>query len=200
VRHAVTTKYARGDKKVRAFFPAIPLLFPRDRDRVAPGLVQGGLDLRPRLVLDPRVQAGLVRLDGHQVLRAGPADRPRGLAVRVHGVQSQHATGNCHVLHQLPHRWDLIGPRIDAPPTEHGAPVMGQCGHQMGPSCLVPGARATGRLRTAVGAALGDTARSVLKVADSFGVSRPTAHRAFVAHAEGCEVGVAARCLRVGPP
>jgi len=45
-------------------------------------------------------------------------------------------------------------------------------------------ARTTLRLRTQVGAAIGDAARSVAEVADSHGVSWPTAHRAFVAHAE----------------
>ncbi len=45
-------------------------------------------------------------------------------------------------------------------------------------------ARTTLRLRTQVGAAIGDAARSVAEVANSHGVSWPTAHRAFVAHAE----------------
>ncbi|MGH3596796.1 MAG: ISL3 family transposase, partial [Mycobacterium sp.] len=46
-------------------------------------------------------------------------------------------------------------------------------------------ARTTGRLRTAVGKAIGDAARSVAEVAAAHQVSWPTAHRAFVAHAEG---------------
>lgn len=45
-------------------------------------------------------------------------------------------------------------------------------------------ARTTGRLRTAIGAAIGEAARAVAEVADAHGVSWPTAHRAFVAHAE----------------
>lgn len=45
-------------------------------------------------------------------------------------------------------------------------------------------ARTTGRLRTAIGTAIGDAARSVAEVAAAHGVSWPTAHRAFVAHAE----------------
>jgi len=45
-------------------------------------------------------------------------------------------------------------------------------------------ARATLRLRTAIGKAIGDAARSVSEVAQAHGVSWPTAHRAFVAHAE----------------
>jgi transposase len=45
-------------------------------------------------------------------------------------------------------------------------------------------ARTTTRLRTQVGAAIGDAARAVSEVADAHGVSWPTAHRAFVAHAE----------------
>lgn len=44
--------------------------------------------------------------------------------------------------------------------------------------------RTTGRLRTQIGAAIGDAARSVAEVADSHNVSWPTAHRAFIAHAE----------------
>ncbi len=44
--------------------------------------------------------------------------------------------------------------------------------------------RTTGRLRTQIGSAVGDAARSVAEVAASHGVSWPTAHRAFVAHAE----------------
>ncbi|HTX94418.1 MAG TPA: ISL3 family transposase, partial [Mycobacterium sp.] len=44
-------------------------------------------------------------------------------------------------------------------------------------------ARTTGRLRTQIGAAIGDAARSVAEVAASHGVSWPTAHRAFAAHA-----------------
>ncbi|GAB7146644.1 hypothetical protein [Mycobacterium riyadhense] len=38
-------------------------------------------------------------------------------------------------------------------------------------------------MRTAIGAAIGDAARSVAEVADAHGVSWPTAHRAFIAHA-----------------
>jgi transposase len=45
-------------------------------------------------------------------------------------------------------------------------------------------ARTTARLRTQIGAAVGDAARSVTEVAAAHGVSWPTAHRAFVAHAE----------------
>ena len=45
-------------------------------------------------------------------------------------------------------------------------------------------ARTTRRLRTQIGAAIGDAARSVAEVAAAHGVSWPTAHRAFVAHAE----------------
>jgi transposase len=45
-------------------------------------------------------------------------------------------------------------------------------------------ARTTARLRTAIGAAIGDAGRAVIEVADTHGVSWPTAHRAFVAHAE----------------
>jgi transposase len=44
--------------------------------------------------------------------------------------------------------------------------------------------RTTGRLRTQMGAAIGDAARSVAEVADAHRVSWPTAHRAFIAHAE----------------
>lgn len=47
-----------------------------------------------------------------------------------------------------------------------------------------PRARTTGRLRTAIGTAIGDAARSVAEVAAAHQVSWPTAHRAFVAHAE----------------
>jgi transposase len=45
-------------------------------------------------------------------------------------------------------------------------------------------ARTTRRLCTAIGAAIGDAARSVAEVAAAHQVSWPTAHRAFVAHAE----------------
>jgi len=45
-------------------------------------------------------------------------------------------------------------------------------------------ARTTRRLRTQIGAAIGDEARSVAEVAAGHGVSWPTAHRAVVAHAE----------------
>lgn len=45
-------------------------------------------------------------------------------------------------------------------------------------------ARTTARLRTAIGVAVGDAARAVSEVAAAHGVSWPTAHRAFVAHAE----------------
>jgi transposase len=45
-------------------------------------------------------------------------------------------------------------------------------------------ARITGRLRTQIGSAIGDAARSVIEVAAAHHVSWPTAHRAFVAHAE----------------
>ena len=44
-------------------------------------------------------------------------------------------------------------------------------------------ARTTRRLRTAIGAAIGQAARSVAEVAQAHAVSWPTAHRAFVAHA-----------------
>ncbi|GJF14858.1 ISL3 family transposase [Mycolicibacterium cyprinidarum] len=45
-------------------------------------------------------------------------------------------------------------------------------------------ARTTGRLRTQIGAAIGEAARSVAEVAASHLVSWPTAHRAFVDHAQ----------------
>ncbi len=45
-------------------------------------------------------------------------------------------------------------------------------------------ARTTGRLRTQIGAAIGDAARSVVETAAAHHVSWPTAHRAFVAHAQ----------------
>ena len=44
--------------------------------------------------------------------------------------------------------------------------------------------RTTERLRTAIGAAIGDAGRAVAEVADAHRVSWPTAHRAFVTHAE----------------
>ena len=44
--------------------------------------------------------------------------------------------------------------------------------------------RTTTRLRTQIGRCVGDAARSVVEVADGAGVSWPTAHAAFVAHAE----------------
>ncbi|MBP2451835.1 ISL3 family transposase [Mycolicibacterium lutetiense] len=44
--------------------------------------------------------------------------------------------------------------------------------------------RTTLRLRTQIGAAIGDAARSVVEVATAHGVSWPTAHRAFVEHAQ----------------
>ncbi len=47
-----------------------------------------------------------------------------------------------------------------------------------------PRARTTTRLRIQIGAAIGDAGRSVAEVADAHGVSWPTAHHAFVAHAE----------------
>ena len=46
------------------------------------------------------------------------------------------------------------------------------------------GRRTTGRLRRAIAVAIGDAARSVAEVADSFGVRWPTAHAAFVEHAQ----------------
>ncbi|MDV6278523.1 ISL3 family transposase [Rhodococcus erythropolis] len=45
-------------------------------------------------------------------------------------------------------------------------------------------ARTTGRLRDQMGAAIGDAARSVTEVAAAHFVSWPTAHRAFVTHAD----------------
>jgi transposase len=50
------------------------------------------------------------------------------------------------------------------------------------------GARTTGRLRRAVAAAVGDACRSVAEVADSFGLSWPTAHAAVVQAAEAAAV------------
>jgi len=46
------------------------------------------------------------------------------------------------------------------------------------------GRRTTGRLRRAVGAAVGDACRSVAEVAGAFGLSWPTPHAAFVEHAD----------------
>ena len=58
-------------------------------------------------------------------------------------------------------------------------------------------ARTTRRLRTQMGAAIGDAARSVAEVAATHGVSWPTAHRAFVAHAEA-QLGEPARVRVLG--
>jgi len=44
--------------------------------------------------------------------------------------------------------------------------------------------RTSGRLRTQIGAAIGEAARSVVGTAAAHGVSWPTAHRAFIAHAQ----------------
>ncbi len=49
---------------------------------------------------------------------------------------------------------------------------------------VLPRARTTTRLRAAIGKAIGDAARAVSEVAAAHQVSWPTAHRAFVAHAE----------------
>jgi transposase len=46
------------------------------------------------------------------------------------------------------------------------------------------GRRTTGRLRRAIGAAVGDACRSVAETADAYGVSWPTAHAAVIATAE----------------
>ena len=45
-------------------------------------------------------------------------------------------------------------------------------------------ARTTGRLRMQIGAAIGEAARSVAEVAAAHRVSWPTAHRAFIVHAQ----------------
>src|SRR5213082_3592594 len=50
------------------------------------------------------------------------------------------------------------------------------------PGCRSP--RRSARFRRAIGSAVGDACRSVAEVADSFGVSWPTAHAAVVAGAE----------------
>lgn len=47
-----------------------------------------------------------------------------------------------------------------------------------------PRRRTTTRLREQIGRSIGDPARSVIEVADGAGVSWPTAHNAFVAHAD----------------
>lgn len=47
-----------------------------------------------------------------------------------------------------------------------------------------PRRRTTTRLRTQIGRHIGEAARSVIDIADGTGVSWPTAHAAFVAHAE----------------
>ena len=46
------------------------------------------------------------------------------------------------------------------------------------------GKRTTGRLRRAMGVAVGDACRSVAEVAAAFAVSWPTAHASFVEHAD----------------
>jgi transposase len=46
------------------------------------------------------------------------------------------------------------------------------------------GQRTTSRLRRAIGAAVGDAARSVAEVASAYAVAWPTAHAAFIEHAE----------------
>ncbi len=48
---------------------------------------------------------------------------------------------------------------------------------------IAPRARTTRRLRTQIGVAIGEAARSVAEVAANHSVSWPTAHRAFIAHA-----------------
>jgi transposase len=49
---------------------------------------------------------------------------------------------------------------------------------------LPPGWRTTGRLRRAIGAAVGDACRSVAEVAEAYEVKWPTAHAAFVEYAD----------------
>jgi transposase len=63
----------------------------------------------------------------------------------------------------------------------------GYCGRRSFTEAIAqvpPRARTTGRLRTAIGTAIGDAGRAVSEVAAAHGVSWPAAHRAFVAHAE----------------
>ncbi|MCH9701860.1 MAG: hypothetical protein K0U76_10850 [Actinomycetia bacterium] len=70
---------------------------------------------------------------------------------------------------------------------DSGAAAIGVCDRKTFTEAIPqvpPRARTTGRLRTEIGAAIGEAARSVAEVADSHGVSWPTAHRAFIAHAE----------------
>jgi transposase len=118
--------------------------------------------------------------------------------VHVQTASDSAATGcpDCSVVSTSPKEYVATRPR-DLPYGERGISVVW---HKVRWRCLevscargsftesiaeLPArARTTGRLRRAIGVAVGDACRSVAEVAGSHGVSWPTAHAAFVEYAD----------------
>jgi transposase len=139
----------------------------------------------------------LFGLPGVRVQRV-EQDEFGGRVVHVETAPGTSAAGcpGCGVVSTSAKEYPTTRPR-DLPYGERGISVLWRktrwrCQE---PSCVrgsfteaideVPaGARTTGRLRRAIGAAVGDACRSVAEVADAFGVTWPTAHGAFVEYAD----------------
>lgn len=139
----------------------------------------------------------LFGLPGVRVARV-EQDVSGGRVVHVETDEGTAAAGcpDCGVVSTSPKEYVTTSPR-DVPYGETGISVRWRktrwrC---VEPTCSrgsfteaieeVPaGRRTTGRLRRAIGAAVGDACRSVAEVADAHGVSWPTAHAAFVEHAD----------------
>jgi hypothetical protein len=79
----------------------------------------------------------------------------------------------------LPYGQDPIRVRWHKVRWRCGEPACGRGSFTEAIGEIPAGRRSTGRLRAAIGRAVGDAARSVAEVADAFGVSWPTAHAAF---------------------
>ena len=79
----------------------------------------------------------------------------------------------------LPYGQDPIRVRWHKVRWRCGEPACGRGSFTEAIQEIPAGRRSTGRLRKAIGRAVGDAARSVAEVADAFGVSWPTAHAAF---------------------
>jgi transposase len=136
----------------------------------------------------------LFGLPGVRVQRV-EQDESGGRVVHVETMPGTSGCPDCGVVSTSVKEYPTTSPR-DVPYGERGICVVWhktrwRCQEV---SCLrgsfteaideVPaGTRTTGRLRRAIGAAVGDACRSVAEVSASFGVSWPTAHAAFVEHA-----------------
>ena len=117
--------------------------------------------------------------DGARVVHVETADSSAAGCPECGTVSTSVKGKSVTAPKDLPYGQDPIRVRWHKVRWRCGEPACGRGSFTEAIPEIPAGRRSTGRLRMAIGRAVGDAARSVAEVADAFGVSWPTAHAAF---------------------